>query len=118
MTGGPGYARMLEPVTRIAGVRGAMIVSGDDGLMVEEQLLEGVPSAAVAALAASLARRLARVLAAAAAGAPTFWHLQGDDGALLAVPAPGHLLVVAIAAPDVNIGLVRLELLRAAGGGG
>jgi predicted regulator of Ras-like GTPase activity (Roadblock/LC7/MglB family) len=109
---------MLEPVTRIAGVRGAMIVSGADGLMVEEQLLEGVPGGAVAALAASLARRLGRALAAAGAGAPTFWHLQADGGALLAVPAAGGLLVVAVAAPDVNIGLVRLELLRAAEGAG
>ncbi len=114
MTTGAGFARILEPVTRVAGVRGAMIVSEDDGLMVEEQLLEGVRSPAVAALAASLARRLARALGAAAAGAPAFWHLQGEDGALLAVPAAGRLLIVAIAAPDVNIGLVRLELLRAA----
>ena len=34
--------------------------------------------------------------------------------ALLVVPAPSGILVVAIAEPDVNVGLVRLELLRAA----
>jgi len=42
-----------------------------------------------------------------------FWHLQAEQGALLVVPGTG-LLVVAVAEPDVNIGLVRLELLRAA----
>jgi predicted regulator of Ras-like GTPase activity (Roadblock/LC7/MglB family) len=30
------------------------------------------------------------------------------------VPTPGGTLVVAVAEPDVNVGLVRLELLRAA----
>lgn len=108
------YEHVLDPVTRVQGVRGAMIVSGSDGLMVAEQLLEGVRSGAVAALAASLAQRLGRALAAAGAGAPTFWHLQGDAGGLLAVLAPGDLLVVAVTGPDANVGLVRLELLRAA----
>jgi len=30
------------------------------------------------------------------------------------VPAASGVLLVAVAAPDVNLGLVRLELLRAA----
>jgi predicted regulator of Ras-like GTPase activity (Roadblock/LC7/MglB family) len=54
---------------------------------------------------------------AAGTGASVFWHLQGEQGALLVVPggnASGDILVVAVAEPDVNIGLVRLELLRAA----
>jgi len=33
---------------------------------------------------------------------------------LLVVPTPNGILVVAVAEPDVNVGLVRLELLRAA----
>ena len=43
-----------------------------------------------------------------------FWHLQGSGGALLVVPAASGILVVAVAEPEVNVGLVRLELLRAA----
>lgn len=108
------YAPVLEGITRVPGVRGAMLVSVKDGLLVSDHLVEGVQGAAVAALAASLAQRVNRALAAAGAGAPAFWHLHASDGAILAVAAPEDLLVVAITAPDVNAGLVRLELLRAA----
>ena len=107
----------LELVTRVRGVRGAMLVSADDGLVVAEQLMEGIKGSAVAALAASLAGRLRRAMEAAGIGASVFWHLQGEKGALLVVPTGtngGGILVVAVAEPDVNIGLVRLELLRAA----
>jgi predicted regulator of Ras-like GTPase activity (Roadblock/LC7/MglB family) len=109
-----GFDGALDQITRVRGVRGAMLVSGDDGLMVADQLLEGIKGGAVAALAASLGRRLARALEAAGAGRPAFWHLQCDLGALLVVPLPHNLLVVAVTDPDVNVGLVRLELLRAA----
>jgi predicted regulator of Ras-like GTPase activity (Roadblock/LC7/MglB family) len=95
-----------------------MLVSGDDGLVVAEQLMEGIKGPAVAALAASVARRLGRAMETAGVGVTLFWHLQGERGALLVVPAPSGLLVVAVAEPEVNVGLVRLELLRAAEGVG
>ncbi|MDP3909680.1 MAG: roadblock/LC7 domain-containing protein [Gemmatimonadales bacterium] len=106
----------LDLITRVRGVRGAMLVSADDGLVVEEQLMEGIKGPAVAALASSLAGRLRRAMQAGGLGAGVFWHLQAEQGALLVVPAPGEggIIVVAVAEPDVNIGLVRLELLRAA----
>ncbi|MGH7529974.1 MAG: roadblock/LC7 domain-containing protein, partial [Gemmatimonadales bacterium] len=104
----------LDLVTRVRGVRGAMLVSGDDGLVVAEQLMEGIKGSAVAALAGSLAGRLTRAMQAAGVGPGVFWHLQAERGALLVVPTAGGVLVVAVADPDVNIGLVRLELLRAA----
>jgi len=91
-----GYGQALDLVTRVRGVRGAMLVSADDGIVVAEQLMEGIKGAAVAALAGSVASRLA------------------EQGALLVVGAPSGILVVAVAEPDVNVGLVRLELLRAA----
>lgn len=106
----------LDMITRVRGVRGAMLVSPDDGLVVAEQLMEGIKGAAVAALAASLAGRLRRAMEAAGVGTSVFWHLQAERGAILVVPAAseGGILIVAVAEPDVNIGLVRLELLRAA----
>jgi predicted regulator of Ras-like GTPase activity (Roadblock/LC7/MglB family) len=110
-------SKQLDLITRVRGVRGAMIVSADDGLVVAEQLMEGIKGGAVAALAASLAGRLRRAMEAAATGTSVFWHLQAEQGALLVVPggnADSAMLVVAVAEPDVNIGLVRLELLRAA----
>jgi predicted regulator of Ras-like GTPase activity (Roadblock/LC7/MglB family) len=113
MTAG-GFGPVLDLITRVRGVRGAMLVASDDGLVVAEQLMEGIKGGAVAALAASLAGRLHRAMDAAGIGASVFWHLQAEAGALLVVPAASGVLVVAVAEPDVNIGLVRLELLRGA----
>ena len=110
----PPYTRALELVTRVRGVRGAMVVARADGLVVAEQLMEGIKGGAVAALAANLAGRLQRAMVAAGLGPSQFWHLQCDQGALLVVPAGEALLVVAVTEPEVNVGLVRLELLRAA----
>lgn len=114
MSAPAGYTRTLDLITRVRGVRGAMLVAGDDGLVVAEQLMEGIKGSAVAALAASLATRLRRAMEAAGVGAAQFWHLQCDQGALLVVPGDSGMLVVAVTEPDVNVGLVRLELLRAA----
>jgi predicted regulator of Ras-like GTPase activity (Roadblock/LC7/MglB family) len=110
-------SKALDMITRVRGVRGAMLVSAEDGLVIAEQLMEGIKGSAVAALASSLAGRLRRAMEAAGTGASVFWHLQAEQGALLVVPsgeATGNVLVVAVTEPDVNIGLVRLELLRAA----
>src|SRR2546427_631088 len=89
-------AGALVLVTRVLGVRGAMLVSAADGLIVADQLMEGIKGAAVAALAGSLASRLGRAMTAAGVGESVFWHLQGSAGALLVVPAASGILVVAV----------------------
>lgn len=104
----------LDAITRIRGVHGAVLVSGDDGLVVAEALMEGVRGHAVAALAASLFQRFRRATEAAGAMAPEFLHLQATDGSLLVVPAANGVLIVAVAAADINVGLARLEMIRAA----
>lgn len=114
MTATAGFGQALDLITRVGGVRGAMLVSAEDGIVVAEQLMEGIKGPAVAALAASVGTRLRRAMEAAGVGPSLFWHLQAEQGALLVVPAPNGILVVAVAEPDVNVGLVRLELLRAA----
>jgi len=110
----PAFAKALDRVTRVRGVRGAMVVSGDDGLVVAEQVMEGIRGSALAALAASLAHRLRRAMEAAGVGTSVFWHLHCDNGALLVVPAATGVLLVVVAEAEVNVGLVRLELLKAA----
>jgi predicted regulator of Ras-like GTPase activity (Roadblock/LC7/MglB family) len=104
----------LESVTRVRGVRGAMVVSAEDGLVVAEASMEGIDGAAVAALTAGVLARLGRATEAAGRTAPAFLHVQAEQGALLAVPASGDLLVVAVTDAEVNVGLVRLELRRVA----
>ncbi len=108
------YRQVLDRVTRVRGVRGAMLVAGEDGLVVAESLMEGVRGNAVAALAASLVKRFRQAAEAAGAGMPDFLHLQGEGGTLLSVPAADGVLVVAVGDADLNVGLVRLEMLRAA----
>ncbi|HEX5003743.1 MAG TPA: roadblock/LC7 domain-containing protein [Gemmatimonadales bacterium] len=107
-------AGSLESVTRVRGVRGAMVVSAEEGLVVAESSMEGIDGGAVAALTAGVVARLARATDGAGRSAPAFVHLRADAGAILAVPAPGDLLVVAVTDPEINVGLVRLELRHAA----
>jgi len=107
------FQTALDRVTRVRGVRGAMLVGGDDGLVVAESLMEGVRGNAVAALAASLAKRFRRASETAACGPPEFLHLQGTQGSLLASPAPSGMLLVVVAEADINVGLARLEMRKA-----
>jgi len=108
------YVRLLEQITRVGGVRGAMLVVADDGLVVAESLMVGIRGAAIAALAASLTRRFAMVTKTSTVGELGFLHLQGEDGTLAIVPAPTGVLVVAVGGSDMNVGLARLEMLRIA----
>lgn len=107
------YASLLEALTRLRGIRGALIVSGDDGLVVAESLIGGLKGGPLAAIAATLAGRATELAGRSGFGAPRFLHLQADDGALLVAPA-ADLLLVAVAGRDVPLGLLRLEMLRTA----
>jgi predicted regulator of Ras-like GTPase activity (Roadblock/LC7/MglB family) len=108
------YAPLLETLTRLRGIRGAMVVAVDDGVVVAESLMGGVKGTALAAMAANLATRAADLAGGAAVGAPRFLHLQAAEGSLLVAPAPEELVLVAVVSRDVPLGLLRLEMLRMA----
>jgi predicted regulator of Ras-like GTPase activity (Roadblock/LC7/MglB family) len=108
------WSGILDGITRVPGVRGAMVVSSEDGLVVAESSMGDVDSAAVAALAGSLSQRLGRALTAVGHESPRVIHLDAERGALLAAPAPGGLLLAAVADAGVNVGLLRLALRDAA----
>jgi predicted regulator of Ras-like GTPase activity (Roadblock/LC7/MglB family) len=105
------YRDMLYRINRIPGVRGSMIVAAEDGLIVEDDLMVGVPGPAVAALVASLFRRARRSVSTAEFGSAAYMQVEGEDGLLFAAAPPqlGDLLLVVIADSRVNVGLVRLE---------
>ena len=105
---------VLEGLTRIPGVRSAMVVSAEDGLVVGEASMGGVDAPAVAALSASLFARLGDMAAAAGHPAPQVAHLDATSGSLLVALAAEGLLLVAVAEPDANVGLLRLALRTAA----
>ena len=106
------YQESLEGLTRLRGIAGVMVVSADDGLVVAESLMEGVPGEVVAALAASLMRRMGTAVSAAGFALPSFMHLQAAVGALLVVPAGPDTLLIAIGDRHVNLGLARIEMLQ------
>jgi len=104
----------LDRLSRVRGMRGSMWVSAEDGLPVAQLLMEGVPGKAVAALAASLMRKVSGTAGAVGAGKVRFVQMEAAGGTLLAALAPPDLLLVALADSRVNIGLARLEMMRAA----
>jgi predicted regulator of Ras-like GTPase activity (Roadblock/LC7/MglB family) len=105
----------LEQVTQVPGVRGSLLISGSDGLVVAERLMDGVDGRAVAALAASLVQRLDRATNRAGMRAPTFVHLRGKTGSVLAAPGRSDLVLVAVAGAEANLGLARVQMLDAVG---
>jgi len=98
----------------VRGVQGAMFVAREDGLTIADALMEGVRGKALGALAASAFGKYASVSGAVDAGAPRFFQLQCERGAVLVVAAGSDVLVVVVADAGANIGLIRLEMLRAA----
>jgi predicted regulator of Ras-like GTPase activity (Roadblock/LC7/MglB family) len=105
---------VLEQICKIRGLRGAVLVSAADGLVVAESLMDEVDGRALAALAASLVTRLTRAVLGAGRSRPGFVQLAAERGSVLAAPAGDDLIIVAVAGPDANIGLARLELLATA----
>ncbi len=106
---------VLERVTQVPGVRGSLLISATDGLVVAERLMDGIDGRAIAALAASLIQRLGRATVGAGMQIPTFVHLRGNTGSVLAAPGQNDLVLVALAGLDANLGLARLEMLDAVG---
>jgi predicted regulator of Ras-like GTPase activity (Roadblock/LC7/MglB family) len=109
------YGDVLARINRITGVRGCMVVAAEDGLIVDEDLMVGVPGPAAAALVAALFRRARRSVAAAAFGTASYMQVEGEHGVLFAAAPPElrDLLLVVVAESRVNVGMVRLEAQKA-----
>lgn len=107
------FSAAVERVSRVAGVRGALLVDSEAGVPVISELREGVNETAVAALAASLFRRTAAASETADFGRLNTLQLEADGGHVVAVDA-GDLILVVVVEPDAQLGLVRYEAHRAA----
>jgi predicted regulator of Ras-like GTPase activity (Roadblock/LC7/MglB family) len=106
---------LLERVTQVPGVRGSLLISASDGLVVAERLMDGIDGRSVAALVASLIQRLGRATTAAGLEPPRFVHLRGSSGSVLAAPGRDDLILVAVVTPDANLGRARLDMLDVVG---
>ena len=107
------FASILDTLTRQRWVTAALVVSERDGIVVESNLQIGQSADRVAALAASLYRK-ARQSARAAGPGRRLVHAARGARRRCAVGG-GDLVLVVVAEPAVNVGLVRVELLRAVG---
>jgi len=107
------FQTLLDPLTRLVGVQGAMLVSGSDGLVIAEALMETVRGDALAALSASLVGRVRQLAGTAGRGEPLFVQLQAKGGAVFVATAPADLLVVVLGGSETPVGLARVEMRRA-----
>ena len=103
---------LTESLIRNRGVLGAMVVGLDDGLIVNSTLQIGVNGNAFAALTASLYRKARRSASAAGFGATGFLELSAEQGRVCAAGGE-ELVLVVVCESRVNVGMLRVELLRA-----
>jgi len=107
------FATVLELLTRQRGVRASLIVSESDGLVVDSNLRFGQDGERVAALAASMYRKARLSAKAAHLGAVAFLQLDAERGRICAVGGRNDLVLVVVSDPTANVGLIRVELLKA-----
>jgi predicted regulator of Ras-like GTPase activity (Roadblock/LC7/MglB family) len=102
---------IISALTRQRGVTGSLLVDEADGVIIDATLHVGMKGSAFAALAASLYRK-ARMSAAAGLGGVTFLRLRAVEGHVCAAGKNDMVLVI-IADARANIGLIRMEMLKA-----
>lgn len=107
------FSRVLDTLIRQRGVRASLVVSATDGITIDSNLQIGQDGSRVAALAASLYRKARLSASAAGLGATGFLQLEAEDGRLCMIGGDDVVLVV-VAERDANVGLIRVEMLRAA----
>ena len=107
------FTEVVERLSRVTGVRGALVVETDAGVPITAELAEGVDGDVVSALAASLFRRTNKAAQTAAFGNLRTLQLEADVGHVI-VADGGDVLIVVIAEKNAQLGLVRLEAHRAA----
>ena len=107
------FTVVLESLSRQRGVRASLIVSENDGLVVDANLRFGQDGERVAALAASMYRKARLSAAAAHLGSVAFLQLDAERGRICAVGGRGDLVIVVVAEAAANVGLIRVELMKA-----
>lgn len=106
------FTALLGSLIRHRGVSGCLVVGERDGMIVEANLQIGVDGNAFAALTSSVYRKARRSALAAGFGEAGFFELTADRGRVCAV-GRNDLVLVVIAEASVNVGLIRVEMLRA-----
>ncbi|HDI10395.1 MAG TPA: hypothetical protein ENF65_01465 [Euryarchaeota archaeon] len=97
----------------VPGVEGACLVSGD-GLMIASALPAGIEEDRVAAMAAAILSLGERVTGELNRGAFGEVYVRGDKGYVVISEVGKEAVLVTIASKDVKLGLLFLDMRRAA----
>jgi predicted regulator of Ras-like GTPase activity (Roadblock/LC7/MglB family) len=108
------FLGLLDELARHRGVRGGLVVSERDGLVIDAHVHLGVRSTVVAALAASIFRKARLSADAAGLGGVTYVELAAEHGRLC-MAGRGDLVVVVITDARATAGRLRAVLLRQMG---
>lgn len=106
------FENVLASLIRHRGVMGSLVISEGDGIIVDSTLQIGVKGKAVAALTASLYRKARQAAHAAGFGEAGFLQLDAAHGRVCAL-GRNDLVLVAVADTGANVGLIRVEMIRA-----
>ncbi len=109
------FTEMLDALTRQRGVMASLVVGESDGMIVDSNMQVGQQGERVAALAASMFRMSRLAAGAAGLGAAPFLQLEAERGRVCAC-GRNDLVLVVVAEAAANVGLIRVEMLRALGG--
>ena len=107
------FSDILDSLTRQRGVRASLVVDASDGIAVDSNLQFGDDGTRVAALTASLYRKARQSAQAAGLGGTGFMQLEAEGGRVCVLGGDALVLVV-VADSDANVGLIRVEMRRAA----
>jgi predicted regulator of Ras-like GTPase activity (Roadblock/LC7/MglB family) len=106
------FHTVLAGLMRHRGVTGSLVVDERDGVVVDSTLQFGMRGNVFAALIASLYRKARESAAAAGFGEMSFLTLDAERGRVCAVGREG-LVLIAVADLRANLGLLRVELMKA-----
>ena len=105
------FSDVLSALVRQRGCIGSMVVGENDGIIVDANLQTGFRGEVLAALSASLYRRARNAANAAGYGHATFLQLEASEGRVC-ITGANDLVLLAVAEPKANVGLIRVELLK------
>ena len=105
--------RVLDALTRIDGVRAAVVIDADAGVPVVSDVTPGVEGAALSALAGALFTRSSAASRSTGFGRLGLLQLEAEGGHLLVAEAE-PLLVAVLTEREARVGMVRIQVARAA----
>ncbi len=104
--------QIVEDLIKVDGVVGSLLV-GKDGLVVSSSLLEAEDAEVLGAMSAAIFAEVYKAARRIGVGRVVDTVITASEGAILMMEAEDLLLVV-LTQRNVNVGLIKIEMRRAA----